>query len=221
MRTLGSLLLLCAVALFYLSEIDRQSPLALSVVEVDSALRFVHAWSLAALLGLLLWAPSLLQRFLAKAPPPTVRRAGHRPAQDRARQAAQGQDPGPARGPSMGGSWREAILGRVRGFDAGPGARILVDQAQGVPLTLSLEHLSPRHCEAAVTELAHLLQGLPLPPRLRVSFDQCPEGPAPRHHLVAKALGAVLDPGSFKATATADQVEVMFLSPDPRWRTEW
>jgi len=109
----------------------------------------------------------------------------------------------------------------VRGWEGGAGARLLIDHSQGVPLTLVLEHLSPRHAERSVGQLGLLLQTLPLPPRLRIRFSQCPEGPSSRHHMVGKALGAVLDPGCFKAVATTDQVDVMFLSPDPRWRTDW
>ena len=213
--------MLVAVGLFYLSELDRQSPLALNVVELDSKLRFVKLYSIAGLLGVAMWVPSLLERILRKAPPATVTRAGHRPAQQRARQAAAPQDSTPPRAPTVGGSWREAIMGRIRGWDGGAGARIVVDQSMGVPLTLVLEHLSPRHCEAAIAALGELLQTIPQPPRVRISFDQCPEGPMPRHHLVARALGTVLDPGAFKAVASADQVDVMFHAPDPRWRTEW
>ena len=113
------------------------------------------------------------------------------------------------------------MMERLRGWEGGAGARLLIDHSQGVPLTLVLEHLSPRHAERSVGQLGLLLQTLPLPPRLRIRFSQCPEGPSSRHHMVGKALGAVLDPGCFKAVATTDQVDVMFLSPDPRWRTDW
>lgn len=219
MRTIGSIFLLLALGLFALSRLDRQSPLALSVVELDSALRYLPAYSLAGILGLAFWLPPLVGDFLRDRQPTGPRRAGHRPAQQRARAAAAAVEPLP--GAAAGRTWREAVMGRLRQWDGGAGARLLIDQAQGVPVTLQLEHLSPHHCEKAVGELGLLLQTIPLPPRIRVRFDHCPEGPAPRHHMVGKALGTVLDPGSFKAVATADQVDIMFLSPDPRWREEW
>ncbi len=218
MQALGTLLFIAAGVLFYLTKIDRMSPYALDLVEIEQKLRFIDLWSIAAIGGLLLWTPSFLQRFLARAPTGPSR-AGHRPAQQRA--AGMPLSGPQAGGLGGGGSWREAIMGRIRHWDGGAGARLLVDQAHGVPLTLLLEHLSPRHCERAVRELGMLLQTVPLPPRVRVSFEHCPEGPAPRHHLVSRALGGVLPPSSFKAVASADQVDVMFFAPDPRWRTDW
>lgn len=222
MRTIGSLFLILALALFLLARFDRQSSLALAVVELDTTLRYLPSYSLAGILGLLFWAPPLIGQFLRDNQPTGARATGsgnkgHRPAQQRARAA-------PVTASPIGGAgrpWREAVMERVRAWDGGAGARILVDQAQGVPLTLLLENLSPLHCEKAVGELGLLLQTVPLPPRLRIQFAGCPEGPAPRHHLVGKALGTVLDPGSFKALATADQVDVMFHAPDARWRTDW
>lgn len=217
MRALGALLLLVAIGLYYLAEVDRVSPLALTVVELDGRVSPLRLYGVAALLGLALWVPPTVRDWLHRRTRagPTV--AGHRPAQQRARADQHLVAPG-AGGPRP---WREAILSQVRGWDGGQGARILVDQSHGVPFTLHLEHLSPRHCERAVAELALLLQQLPQPPRVRIEFDQCPEGPAPRHHLVSKALGTVLTHGSFKAVPVADQVEVQFFAPDPRYRTEW
>ncbi len=234
MRSLGSMLLFAAVVLFYLVEVDRQSALALHAVELDGKLRFIKGYSIAGLLGLMLWTPTILGRIFAKQEGPTITTAGHRPAQNRVARRPLGQDAmtapldydtdnyGLGTQDMVGHrTWRESILAQVRRYDGGMGARLLVDQSMGVPLTLVLEHMSPRHCDRAVGELALMLQTVPLPPRIRVVFDQCPEGPAPRHHLVSRALGAVIAPGSFKATASADQVEVLFLAPDPRWRTEW
>lgn len=221
MRSLGTLLFIAAAVLFYLTRLDRTSPVALDVVELEQKLRFFELWSIAALGGMLLWAPSLLERFLASRVPTGPTRAGHRPAQLRAAGAPLPGAPLGAAPAGPTGAWREAIMGRIRHWEGGPGARILVDQAHGVPLTLLLEHLGPRHCERSVVALGRLLQTIPLPPRVRIAFDQCPEAPIPRHHLVARALGEVLPPSSFKAVASADQVDVMFFAPDPRWRTDW
>lgn len=219
MRTVGSLLLLLAVGLFYLAELDRMSPLALQVVELDTKLAPLTLYSVVALAGFLLWGPSIVRAFVKDNQVRRPSRAGHRPAQQRARGDQRGADPQARPGGSR--PFREGVLSQVRAWDGGQGARLLIDQSLGVPFTLVLEHLSPRHCERAVGELALLLQQVPLPPRIRVIFDQCPEGPAPRHHLVSKALGTVLTHGTFKATALADSVEVMFYSPDPRYRGEW
>lgn len=249
MRTLGALLMAVAVYLFYLSALDRQSPMALRVVEIETQLKYVQLYSIAGILGLLMWVPSVLGKLFKPPQRHTITQAGHRPAQRRARASAQGYDQGagaqpphsvlpPGHAPlaadpfgraptrpvppsALGSPWRQEIMAQLRGYDGGTGARIVTDDAMGVPLVLVLEHLSPRHCERAIGALGDLLSWIPLPPRVRIRFDNCPEGPAPRHHLVGKALGAVLDPGVFKAVSTADQVDVMFLNPDPRWREEW
>lgn len=213
MRTVGVLLLLVGAALLYLGEFDRKSELALYVVEVDSRLRFIKAWALAGLAGVALVLPGLLAPLLRRGGVDGPSRAGHR------------SSPRPVGGPSpafasSGGSWSEAVRARLRAYE-GAGCRILFDQAQGLPVTLQLEHLSPRHVDEAVAALGQLFQTLPLPPRLRVRFLHCPEGPGPRHHQVARALGQHIDPGRFKAVANADQVDVIFHDPDPRWRTDW
>lgn len=209
MRALGSLLLLAALVLLYLGEFDRKSELALHIVELDGRLRFVKAWSVAGLLAVLLLLPGFVQGLL-RGKPATVTQAGHRPPPRRA---------APEASPLVG-PWREAITTRLRAFE-GHGCRILLDQAQGLPITLVMEHLTPRRCEEAIAELGQLFQSLPLPPRVRFRFESCPDPGSPRHHLVAKALGQALDPASFKAVPNADQVDVLFHSPDPRWRSDW
>ncbi|RME20832.1 MAG: hypothetical protein D6798_19615, partial [Deltaproteobacteria bacterium] len=69
MRSLGTLLFIAAAVLFYLTRLDRTSPVALDVVEIEQKLRFFELWSIAALGGLLLWTPSLLERFLESRAP--------------------------------------------------------------------------------------------------------------------------------------------------------
>ncbi|NOY26976.1 MAG: hypothetical protein GXP62_13990 [Oligoflexia bacterium] len=246
--------MLAAIYVYYLSAVDRQSVLALNVVEVDTQLRFINLYSILGIVGLAMWVPSFLGRVFKPRQRPGVTSAGHRPAQQRARASVSGYDPGydPGFGPDRerntdygavaGGQsrsdpfgraptrpefatqaspWREEIMNQLRRFDGGPGARIVTDDAMGVPLVLVLENMAPRHCEDAITTLGQLLTWIPLPPRVRIRFENCPEGPAPRHHLVGKALGSVIDPGVFKAVSNANQVDVMFLNPDPRWREQW
>lgn len=217
MRALGTLFLIVAAVLFYLVRFDRQSAVALSVVELQSSLGPVPLYSIVAILGVLLFLPGFVKRFVSDRAPATPSQAGHRP---HTRQAARPASAGASGAPLGAGGFRGSVLARLREFQA-DGARIEPDPLAGVPFALVLEHLSPRSAERAVGELGLLLQSVPLPPRLRVVFHQCPEGPAPRHHLVGKALGGVLDPGAFKATTSADVVEVRFLSPDPRYQTEW
>lgn len=214
MRALGWLSLLAALVLLYLGEFDRKSEWALHIVELDGRLRFVKAWSVAGLLGVALLLPGVVKGLL-RGKPATVSQAGHRRGP---RPAPRGE--APVEHVPSSGPWREAVATRLRSFE-GQGCRILLDQAQGLPVTLVMEHLTPRRCEEAIGELGQLFLSLPVPPRIRFRFENCPEPSGPRHHLVAKALGQVLDPSSFKAVPNADQVDVMFFSPDPRWRTDW
>lgn len=215
MRTIGTLLLAAAAVLYYLVEIDRQSSIALSAVELDQALGGIRVFALPALVGVLCFVPGFVRGFLddrAGAPPP---RHVSRPARP-----SRGPAPRPVESlPEQG--FRAAMEARLRAFDAGEGARIRPEPTAGVPFELVLEHLAPRSCERAVAELGLLLQTMPLPPRVRVVFDQCPEGPTPRQHMVSKALSQALDRGAFRATATAGAVEVRFTDPDPRWRSEF
>ena len=102
-------------------------------------------------------------------------------------------------------------------MDLGKGARISIEMDTTTPITLHLEHLSPAHCKRAITASGSLISVIPVPPRLKVIFDHCPQAGVPRHHQVAGALSKVLPRGHFRVVSHVDTVDVMFLHPDSAW----
>ena len=99
-----------------------------------------------------------------------------------------------------------------------PGARITLDQSRPAPVVLHLDMAPPERCKRAIQSLSTWFATFSTPPRLRVEFDHCPEGPTPRHHMVNGAIASQIERASFKVVTDRDAVEILFHRPDPRWK---
>ncbi len=204
--SLGVLLLLAAGGAAYLSLVDRQSAIALSLVEVDGMLP-VPVYALLGVLGAILLAVALVKR-LGK---PTAAVAGD----------------GPRRGPTMRaidggqGDFRQRVVSRAQGVALPEGCALLIDAQAGVPFTLLLDQVPPGRGKRALEQTGAFIASLPVPPRLVVEYRNCPPSTGPRHNEVRGALSARVPRGSFRVTSHVDKVDVVFLQPDPVWRDLW
>ena len=198
LRSLGVVALLASAVLGYASVVDRTHALALSVIELDSALP-TPAWALALGLGLLCLGVEKIGA-MAKPSAPAPRSTVVRP-----------------RAPTHVPTHRDGLVTRIQALPLPDGARLLLDEPAGVPLHLIVEEAPEKRVRRAVGAVGVLLAGLPLPPRLRVTLKRCPEPENPWHHVVAAALGEHLPRGAFRVVSGLDGVDVLFLQPDPSW----
>ena len=205
MRSLGVLLIVAGGVLAYFMVVDRQSALALSVVEALPS----GAWGMAIGLGILLVGIDIGRGLMT-----TAETGRNLEAKARRRAPERLKMEGTERPASRG-----AILAKARSF-LGSGCRLETD-VEGVPMQLTFEHASPAAVKRTVERLGALVLEIPRPPRVRLKFVQCPEPGAPRHHQVAGALATHLSRSEFKASSHLDQVEVMFFHPDPSWAVIW
>lgn len=203
---IGILLLLAAGAVGYLTVIDRQSSIALSVVEIDGMLP-VPIYALLGLAGAVLIGVDVVKRLSRpKAGPVTEARR---------------------RGPTMrtidGGQagFRQRVTERAQGLALPEGCALLIDAQAGVPFTLLLDQVPPGRGKRAIEQTGSFIASLPVPPRLVVEYKSCPPSTGPRHNEVRGALSARVPRGSFRVTSHVDRVDVVFLQPDPVWKTGW
>jgi len=227
MKQLAGLCFLAAVILGALEHLDRTSAMALTVVEWSQRLG-VPLFAIATILGVAALVFDLLGRSQSK--------TSQRPRAGR--QPSSSHSPGrTARAPlhdaatlppvdsidpdktvsSRSSDWREEVRALAQSLELGKGARITIDLSTTSPITLHLEHLSPAHCKRAIAGVGSLISVIPVPPRLKVIFDHCPQAGVPRHHQVAGALAQILPRGHFRVVSHVDAVDVMFLHPDPAW----
>ena len=219
-RQLGLLSLLLCAASGYGVYIDRQTPVALDLVELQAQLG-VPIPALFAGLGLFLVVWSLFMKapqpkYSRPRPPITPRPPPSRPSsptptpQTRATVAPPTGDTPPA-------DWWSTVRAASASMDLPEGARVTLEQDKRSPIILHLEMAPPERCKRAIREVASWFSQFSTPPRMRIEFDHCPEGASPRHHMVNGALSAHLDRGSFKVMTDRDAVDVIFHQPDPRW----
>jgi hypothetical protein len=205
-RPFAVLLLLAAGGVGYLVTVDRKSVLALYFVEFDGMLP-VPLYGILGAIGVVLLALSLLktltreeERVLAGPvrPSPKLR-------------VVQG----------AGMSLRDRVLHGARALPLESGASLLIDERVGVPLTLHLDQTPPGRAKRSIERVGGLLASLPTPPRIAIVYRDCPKSQTPRHNEVLGALSVHMTRGSFRVTSHLDRVDVVFLQPDPAWRTDW
>lgn len=199
----GVLLLAASAVLAWLSIGDRMSPLALSVVEAESAI------------GLPLFVPfavvGAVLLGLALRPKP-VRRSGATETKETRRRQQQ-QAP-------LGEGWRPTLDARARGLAIEPQGRIKIDEVVGVPYTLVLRNATPQQAKTRYAAFAELLSGMPTPPAARVRVESCPDIGGPIHKALTLELERVFEPGTFSVLSRSDGADIRFTTPDPRWSAE-
>lgn len=205
----GVLILVAAAVLAWLSVVDRVSPLAVQVVEWESAVHF-PLWILLAVIGAALLANGLRPR-----PKPV---AGRRQTVTRERQRrvqAEAEGP-PAEGPPAEG-WRSALDARARALSVEPQGRIKVDETVGVPYTLVLRNATPQQARTRFAAFAGLLSSMPTPPAARVRVESSPDIGGPIHKALAAELERFFPTDAFQVLSRSDGADVRFTRADPRW----
>jgi hypothetical protein len=228
-RQTGLLSLLVCAASGYGIYIDRQTPVALDLVELQSQTG-IPIPAVFGLLGisLVLWSifgarsTSKYARDDLRTPRTKTQRAPTRspPLAPFTRTPPTSRLPVPPsmKGPaSPDGDWWAHVRSASSTITLPEGARVTFDPDRPSPVILHLELAPPERCKRAIREVASWFSQFSIPPRLRIEFDHCPEGASPRHHMVNGALAMHLERGDFKVMTDRDAVDVMFHHPDPRW----
>ncbi len=205
------LLLALSGGLFYLSQLDRSSATALTVVELEGQL------------GLPLFAPVLLLALVfgvmalwsRRAPKQAVRIPSSRGSSG---QAASSVRPRSMRGPVAPGSgWRELADRTAADAVFEDGVELIFSERVQVPYVLRLSRIPPERVRRAVGDYARVISGMPTPPRARIEFRGISDEGAPRHHLIAGAFGRFFERTDFRCIRAGEDVDVIFSQPDKRW----
>ncbi|MFT4979445.1 MAG: hypothetical protein ACI8S6_005356 [Myxococcota bacterium] len=201
MRALGVLLLLLAGALAWLSIGDRMSPVALTVVEWETRLG----------LGLPLYIPATILGTL------TLLASFRRRPQAARRTSPTSAVVAPSLIDADGEAWVPAVIRGAQALTWEPGASLLLDAAEGVPLALRLEGMPPAAEKRSLIALARFLAAIPTPPRARVIFVGSTALAASHHHRVRGALRQELGGEDLQVLRQGDEIDIVFFSADPRW----
>lgn len=206
MRALGTLGMLIALVLGWLSFGDRRSSVALSVVELEGKLGVPLALPVAVIALALLLIPS------RRSAPPRL-----------GAPAATATTPRNARAPLAAPAletqgWLAALQGQAGRLPLEAGARVQVEPGRNPPVQLVLERLTPERARRSVELFAELLATMPTPPRACVRYEGCVAGTSPRHIQVVAAMRRYFSGEAFVATQHEEVVELVFQAPDARWR---
>ena len=205
MKLLGVLLLLVAGGLAYLTEFDRMSPTALSVVELETSLGFPLA-PLAAVAGVLLLVMGIWSSLKR---PPAPREAPSRPHPT--------APPAATISPTVSSDWVSDVISRARALSLEDGATIRLDEGSGIPFTLKLERTTPEITRRSLDAFSAFLSSIPTPPRAKIIFVGDSASSVPRHHAVKGSLQRNFHTAGFQVVPQQNWVDVLFFRPDPCW----
>lgn len=206
------ILLLAAAVTAWLSVVDRTSPLALALVELEGRLG-QPLWMPLAVAG----AAALAVRVLRHASR-TARPSLPPPNRDIARMAARAASSPAIPAAPGGATWADAVRAQARALPVEPIGRVRLDDAPGVPFTLTLTSATPEQARRRLAVFAEFLAAIPTPPAARVRVVSSPDLEGPLHRLLGAELGRHFPAGACHVASVADGVDVRFARPDPRWR---
>ena len=206
MRIVGVLLLIVAGVLAWLTIGDRMSPLALSVVEMESKVGFPLA-SIAALAGII--SLVLGFRYRMQASPSTASPSPHRtPTAASVPQKIT---------PTSNQDWVVAVIQTARALSLADGVRIKFDEGSGIPFTLHMERVTPEIERRSMDVFSSFLISIPTPPRAKVVFIGANSTGVPRQHAVKGSLRRVFHTTAYQVVPQQNWVDVLFFTPDPCW----
>jgi hypothetical protein len=213
MRTMwfSALMFLVAAGLYWLSEVDRMSPLALSVVELDGWLG-LPLWLVAGTLAMS-WGVRLLVK--AVTPPPPAP-----PARPLTRDAGRvvpfpGGAPGAAA--PAGPDWFALLREQSRQISDDAMGRVRFDETPEVPFTLVLTGVTHEQARRRIAAFAAWLATIPTPPVARVRVVSSPDIEGPLHGLFKGELARNFPPDAVTVMSRADGTDARFARPDRRW----
>lgn len=185
---------------WYLAEVDRLSPAAMYVVELQTKLGVPPWWIGGGVTVMaLIYMVVGITRAPKAAPRPEVRRGPVAPT------------------PVAGQDWYEAAATAARALPLTPQGRLRFDEAPGLPFALVLRGATTEQARRRVELYAGLLAAMPTPPRGRVYLESCPDVTMSHQTLVAAAFKPHHPADSFVVRASTGAVDIVFSHPDPRW----
>ena len=209
----------------YLLYVDRQTTVAIHMVELQSTLP-IPIPGLLALLSVLLTVWSINTTPVGTR---STQRKATAPSAVQARQSSTPESTHPpplvdANRPltksktSPQDTWWAQMRRSCNAITLPAGARIVLEPTRPCPIVLHLANAPPERCKRAISAVSAWFASFSIPPRFRVVFDHCPEGASPRHHMVSGAIASEIDRGGFKVISDRDSVDVLFFHPSPRWK---
>ena len=202
MRLVGVLLLLLAAGLGWLTQVDRMSPLALSVVEVESQIGFPLAL-ITAVAGIVM----LVLGFRKRPAPPA-------PQEQEQPNNSAGVKPSISAASS---EWVSDVIERAQALPLEAGVKITLDRGSEIPFTLLLDRVTPEVARRSLDAFSSFLSSVPTPKRAKVVYIGANATGVPRQHSVRGALRRVFHAAAFQVVAQEDEVDVLFFTPDPCW----
>lgn len=196
-------------AVWFLEVQERTLPISLTLVEWETSLGFpvyvlpaaLAAWSLVG---------SLLKLGRGGAAPAPARDLRQAPTRSLSRPAA------PA-APGSGADWYDEALRRAKALSLEPQGHLRLDEAMGLPFTLTLRNATVEQARRRLDAFAGFLAGIPTPPKARVYVESCPDIQIAPQHLVGAALKKHFAEDRFYLMVQGGGVDVVFSDPDPRW----
>ena len=196
-----------AAGLYYLTDIDRQSALAMDAVE----------WTTKA--GFPLWLPPAVVA-LGLAVGIGVR--GVSAARPRASRTS---PPGPAAPPRAtapppipdGADWYAACRAQAEALPLQPVGEVRFDEGWDIPFTLRLRQTTMEQARRRIDAYVAFLHAAPTPYKARVTIESSPDITLAHHHLVNSHLKRRFPEGAYYVMEQGGGVDIVFANPDPRW----
>lgn len=199
MRLLALPLFFAGGGLLALLHLDRQSALALTLVEKLGDMGNGLGGGLALVGFLLLILPGK-----AKAAPPPP---------------APTPKPPPAPVPTVlaPDDWLGALRLAAQALPLDRGATVEIDPTRRVPISLQARRLTPEQLRRAIDTFCGFLVEGPVPERAAMFFIDCPPSISTRQSDVRAALRRKGYDTPVQVAEHGDTVELRFTAPDPRW----
>ena len=208
MRLLFVIFFIASAASYYLSVHNRQSPLSLELIELESQLP-APIWQLS-LLGTIILG--LLSFRKSTVPPPTVKRAPS-PKPQKVKKMQQPVET------ELSENWRTEIVQRAQSYSFPRGGKIILDTQKDIPFTLKLGRLSPLAQKDSIDHFARFVSSIPTPKRVSIRFEEkCTKdiqniirASFRKHH------------GSINIVVRTEEYrsEVQFGQPDQKWGSQY
>jgi hypothetical protein len=201
MRPGSILLFLAAGGCWYLIEVDRRTPWALDLVELQSDVP-VPIWALLAGLGLLL--------FLGGGK--TRARAASKSPRSRPRDS-----PAEPERPDIETDWYRSAIARSQKETWEHGVHMSWGPLPDIDVMLVLQSATPARFKRSVRAFLELIAGLPRPRRIRIQLRNCDTEGLNVAQEVQACCYKHWQRGQVRVMAMGNEVDIFFQQPEPGW----